>query len=133
MIVTGLNSNRFLAGNPIPVTLSLSGTSFEQGHYITMNVTKLTTHSGELPVTLPPRKLYPKLEWISIALTPYIKGLLPSPYVPYNIYQNPVPNYQNFNITLSEHQTDSSNAFLNKTFIRGFKRVDSDTGFTLSV
>lgn len=133
MIVSGLNSNRFLAGNPIPVTLSLSGASFEQGKFITMNITKLTTHGGEAPVTLPPIKLYPSPEGITIDLAPYIKGLLPNPYIPGNSYQNPVPNYQNFNITFSENQTDSSNAFLNKTFIRGYRREESDSAFTLSV
>lgn len=132
MIVTGLNTNRFLAGNPIPVNLSLSSGTFESGNYITMNITRLSTH-GEDAIVLPPTKLYPAPSGLEIDLAPYIKGLLPYPYVPGSSYQDPIPNYQNFNITFSENQTDTSNAFLNKTFIRGFKREQSLTAMTLSI
>lgn len=133
MNVTGLNTNRFLAGNPIPVNLSLASGSFETGSFITMNITRLSTHGGELPVVMPPTRLYPSPSGLTIDLAPYIKGLLPYPYVPTSTYQDPIPNYQNFNITFSENQTDSSNAFLNKTFIRGFKRESSATAMTLSI
>jgi hypothetical protein len=133
MIVTGLNTNRFLAGNPIPVNLSLASGSFETGSFITMNITRLSTHGGELPVVMPPTILYPSPSGLTIDLSPYIKGLLPYPYVPNSSYQDPVPNYQNFNITFSENQTDTSNAFLNKTFIRGFRREESLTAMTLAI
>lgn len=133
MIVTGLNSNRFLAGNPVPVKLSLATGVFETGSFITMNITRLSTHGGELPIVMPSTKLYPGPSGLEIDIAPYIKGLLPYPYVPGTSYQDPVPNYQNFNITFSESQTDSSNAFLNKTFVRGFRREESETAMTLAI
>jgi len=133
MIVSGLNSNRFLAGNPIPVTMSLDGASFVQGKYITMSITKLIEYPDDVLYTLPPVKLFPSPSGITIDLAPYIKGLLRPPYIPGDSYILPIPNLQKFNITFSENQTDSSNVFLNKAFIRGFKREESDSAFTISI
>lgn len=132
MIVAGLNTNRYLAGNPIPVNLSLSGSNFETGSFIVMTITRLVTHPDDIAKTIT-SKLYPGPKGIDIDLAPFIKGLLPYPYVPTTTYQNPVPNYQNFTIDFSENQTDTSNSFTNKMFIRGFKREKSSTAFTLSV
>lgn len=130
MIVTGLNSNRFLAGNPIPVNISLSGADFETGSFITMSATKMITHPGDV-ATVFNIKLYPGPKGIDIDLAPIIKGLLPNPYIPTTSYQNPLPNYQNISIYFSENQTDTSFSVGNKMFIRGYKREKSSTAFTL--
>lgn len=132
MVVTGLNSNRFLAGNPVPVTITQSSGTFATAAIITMTITKLATHPSDMQYTLPPVKLYPPSDGITFDLAPYIKGLLPEPYVPTTNYQNPVPNFQRFNITFNESQSDTSAAYLNKAFVRGFKRTKSNQAITLS-
>lgn len=133
MIVTGLNGNRYLAGNPIPVGFFPDTDDFLSGSKITVTVTKLVTHAGDVQITLPPFTLYPPPKGMTIDLAPYVKGLLPKPYVPDGNYQNPVPNYQRLSFTISETQGDTSQVFNNKTFIRGFKRTKSDQGITLPV
>lgn len=134
MIVTGLNSNRYLVGNPIPVTMSLEASAlFTTSSYIEMTITKIATHAGDETYTLPVIRLHPSPSGLTIDLAPYIKGLMPKPYIPYSSYTNPVPNYQRFNIALSETQTNTSNTFLSKTFVRGFKRDDEPYAITLSV
>lgn len=134
MIVTGLNSNRFLIGNKIPVTIKLDNSeNFEVGSVIIINITKLVTHSGDVQVTLPSIRLFPNKDSLVFDLSDYIKGLMPYAYTPNNSYQNPIPNYQRFNITIHENQKNTSEVFLNKTFIRGFKRLYSNSAFTLSV
>lgn len=134
MIVSGLNSNRYLVGNPIPVTISLeSDALFEISSYIDMTITKIATHEGDVTYTLPVIRLHPSANGLTIDLSPYIKGLMPSPYIPYSSYINPIPNYQRFNIGFSETQTNTSNSFLSKTFIRGFKREDNPYATNLAV
>lgn len=134
MIVTGLNSNRFLIGNPIPITLSLEGGAlFNVASYIEMTITKTATHVGDVTYTLPVIRLHPSPSGLTIDLSPYIKGLMPKPYIPTTSYTNPVPNYQRFNITFNETQTGTSNVFLSKTFIRGFKRYKSNSAITLNI
>lgn len=134
MIVTGLNSNRYLIGNPIPINITLEGGElFAISSYIEMTITKVATHSGDVTYTLPVIRLYPSPSGLVIDLSPYLKGLMPTPYIPSTSYINPIPNYQRFTITFSETQTNTSNVFLSKTFIRGFKRSKSNGGFALSV
>lgn len=134
MIVTGLNSNRYLVGNPIPVTMSLeAGALFTTSSYIEMTITKIATHPGDETYTLPIIRLHPSPSGLTIDLAPYIKGLMPKPYIPYSSYTNPIPNYQRFNIAMSETQTNTSNTFLSKTFVRGFKRDDEPYAITLAV
>lgn len=133
MIVTGLNGNRFLTGNPIPVTFAPSSQDFLSGSKIVLNITKLVTHSGDVAYTYPPVTLYPAAKGITIDLAPYIKGLMPDPYIPTSSYQNPVPNYQRFTIAVEETQGNTSQAFTNKTFIRGFKRTKNNSAITLPV
>lgn len=134
MIVTGLNSNRFLIGNPIPITLSLEGGAlFNVASYIEMTITKTATHIGDVTYTLPVIRLHPSPSGLTIDLSPYIKGLMPKPYIPTTSYINPIPNYQRFNITFNENQTGTSNVFLSKTFIRGFKRYKSNSAITLNI
>lgn len=133
MIVTGLNGNRFLTGNPIPVTFAPDTQDFLSGSKIILTVTKLATHSGDVAYTYPPVTLYPSPKGITIDLAPYIKGLMPIPYVPDSSYQNPIPNYQRFTITAEETQGNTSQVFSNKTFIRGFRRTKSNQGITLPV
>lgn len=134
MIVTGLNSNRYLIGNPIPVNMKLEDDAlFDITSYIEMTITKVATHTGDTTYTLPVIRLHPSPSGLTIDLAPYLKGLMPSPYIPTTSYTNPVPNYQRFSITLSETQTETSNTFLSKTFIRGFKRTKSNSGLTLSI
>src|SRR5699024_1758256 len=100
---------------------------------ITLTITKLATHSGDVAYTYPPFTLYPSPKGITIDLAPYIKGLMPIPYVPDSSYQNPIPNYQRFTITVEETQGNTSQVFSNKTFIRGFERTKSNQGITLPI
>lgn len=133
MIVTGLNGNRFLIGNSIPVIFAPSTQDFLLGSKIIITITKQVTHAGDVQYTYPPFTLYPSAKGISIDLSPYIKGLMPNPYVPASSYQNPVPNYQRFTVTVEETQSNTSQTFTNKTFIRGFERTKSNSPITLPV
>lgn len=137
MIVSGLNGNRFLIGNKIPVKVQPDSGIFSQGSYITVTITKLITHTGDVEVTLPSIKLYPFGESLSFDLAPYIKGLMPYAYTPvdnnYNDYLGLIPNYKRFNISFYENQNNTSQTFLNKTFVRGFKRENSPQAFTLPI
>lgn len=132
MIVTGLNSNRFLTGNPIPVTVKADSGEFPIGTKVTMSVTRQATHAGQSLLAYPPITLFPNVGGLQFDLRPFIKGMMPEPYIPTNSYQDPVPNYQNFNISFSENATDSSAIFSNKTFIRAFKRTKSNNGLTFA-
>lgn len=133
MIVTGLNSDRFLTGNPIPLTLRPDSGEFGIGAKITMTVARIVTHTGDVEYTYPPITLYASPNATVIDLRPYIIGMMPEPYIPSNSYQNPVPNYQKFNITFQENQNDTSVSFLGKTFIRAFERRKSNSGLTFPV
>ena len=133
MIVTGLNSNRYLAGNPIPVGFFPDTDDFLSGSKITVTVTKLVTHGGDVQFSYPPITLYPPAKGMTIDLAPMVKSLLPKPYAPNGSYQNPVPNYQRLSFTISETQGDTSQVFNNKTFIRGFERTKSNQGITLPI
>lgn len=133
MIVSGLNNNRFLTGNPIPISITADSGEFAIGTKITMSVIRQATHPGQSLYTYPPITLCPVQGGVSVDLRPYIIGMMPEPYIPGNSYQDPVPNYQVFNFTFSENQTDSSAVFSNKTFIRAFKRTKSNNALTFSV
>ena len=131
MIVTGLSQNRYLTGNGVKVEIAPDSGTFAIGTKISMTVTKLVTHPGDILYTYPPITLYPSPSGLVIDLAPYIRGLVPYPYVPTTNYQDPIPNYQNFNIAFSEDQTNTSATFLNKTFVRGFRRTWTGQGQTL--
>jgi len=140
MIVSGLNSNRFLTGNPIPITITADSGEFAIGTKITMSITRQATHPGQSLYAYPPITLFPNKNGVTInlgsdnnGLGGYIKGMMPEPYIPTNSYQDPVPNYQVFNFSFSENQTDTSAIFSNKTFIRAFKRTKSNNALTFSV
>ena len=131
MVVTGLNSNRFLAGNSIPVSVAPSSGSFSQGTTVTMSVIKLVTHPGDVQYILPPVTFYVSPTGIDFDIRPYIKGLLPDPYVPGTSIMDPTPNYQNFTITFQESASDSSQTFTGKTFVRGFRWERTGSSQTL--
>src|SRR5690606_24663849 len=124
---------RFLTGNPIPVTFAPDTQDFLSGSKIILTITKLVTHSGDVAYTYPPFTLYPSPKGITIDLAPYIKGLMPVPYVPDGSYQNPIPNYQRVTITVEETQGNTSQVFSNKTFIHGCRRTKSNQVITLPV
>lgn len=133
MIVSGLNSNRFLTGNPIPITITADSGEFAIGTKITMSITRQATHPGQSLYAYPPITLFPTSGGVEVDLRPYIVGMMPEPYIPTTSYQDPIPNYQVFNITFSENQTDTSAIFSNKTFIGAFKRTKSNNALTFSV
>lgn len=133
MIVSGLNSNRFLTGNPIPITITADSGEFAIGTKITMSITRQATHPGQSLYAYPPITLFPTSGGVEVDLRPYIVGMMPEPYIPTNSYQDPVPNYQVFNFSFSENQTDTSAIFSNKTFIRAFKRTKSNGALTFSI
>ncbi len=132
MIITGLNSNRFLTGNGIPVQIAPDGgQTFATGTLVTMTISRLATHPGQEVYTLPPSKLYPGPNGVVIDLAIILRGLMPYPYVPTASYEDPVPNYQNFTFTFEEDQTNTSQVFSNKTFVRGYRRTWTPTAQTL--
>ena len=133
MIVSGLNTNRFLTGNPIPITITADSGEFAIGTKITMTIARQPTHPGQSLLSYPPITLYPVEGGVSVDLRPYIIGMMPEPYIPTNSYQDPVPNYQVFNISFSENRTDTSAIFSNKTFIRAFKRTKSNNALTFGI
>ena len=122
MNLIGLNGNRYLVNNKILVTMSLDGGEvFNYGSEINLNITRNSDS-----YSLPSIRLYPTPEGLTIDLAPYIKGLMKKPYVPGNSYADPIPNSETFTITFEENQTNSSNTFLNKTFVRGGRRVTTN-------
>lgn len=132
MIVSGLNNNRFLTGNGIPVQITPDGgQTFATGTLVTMTISRLATHPGQEIYTLPPSKIYPGPNGVTLELSEIIRGLMPYPYVPTAAYQDPVPNYQNFTFTFEEDQTNTSEVFSNKTFVRGYRRTWTPTAQTL--
>lgn len=133
MIVSGLNNNRFLTGNPIPITITADNGEFAIGTKITLSVIRQSTHPNQPIYIYPPITLFPVQGGVKLDLRPYIVGMMPEPYIPGNSYQDPVPNYQVFNFTFSENQTDSSAVFSNKTFVRGFRRTKSNNALTLGI
>ena len=137
MIVTGLSGNRFLIGNKIPVKIELNNGEFEIGSVITITITKLVIFSSDTELILPDIKLFPYGGFLEFDLAPYIKGLINYPYSPdgglSDEFNGIIPNMGFFNIAISENQNNTSQIFLNKTFIRGFKRENSKEAFTIPV
>lgn len=122
MNLTGLNSNRYLAHNRIPITIT---GDYNRDSEIVMSITRNSDSYN-----LPEIRLFPSPSGLVLDLSPYIKGLLPIPYVPGNSYSDPIPNTESFNITFSDSQ--DSEVFLNKTFIRGGRRTSSMDAQTVS-
>lgn len=133
MIVSGLNSNRFLTGNPIPIAITADSGEFAIGTKITMSILRQATHPGQELYAYPPITLFPTEGGVEVDLRPYIVGMMPEPYIPTNSYQDPVPNYQVFNFSFSENQTDTSAIFSNKTFVRAFKRTKSNNALAFPI
>lgn len=137
MIVSGLNGNRFLIGNKIPVKISPDTGVFDVGSFITITITKLPIYTGDTEVVLPLIKLFPVGDYLDFDLSPYVKGLMNYAYTPsdnnYNEFNGVIPNFQKYNISIFENQNNTSEIFLNKSFIRGFKRENSINAFTLPI
>lgn len=129
MNVTGLSSNRFLVGNPIPVTFT---ETFPSTAVIRLTITREVTFTGQASETLPPIDLYPFGTSLTIDLAPYIKGLLPYPELP----SDPVKTYQLISISVGYFpagtQTESYN-FPSKTFVRGWNEQKRTTAYTLPI
>lgn len=130
MTVIGLNSDNFLSGNPLPITIT-PDVSFTIGDYVNVTIIRLVTHPGDIETSYPPIRLYVQTTGISVDLMPYIKGMMPYPYIPTTTYQDPVPNTQNFTIIFSL-SSGGGQIFFNKTVIRGFKRTKSNSGLTVT-
>lgn len=137
LVVTGLSSNRFLVGNPIPVTFSLDTGNFPANSLIKLTITRNVSHSGDVVQALPAMNLYlPQTGSLTIDLAPYMKGLLPYAYVPGTSYADPIPNYQSISIAVAYYanangtQTEAV-SYLNKTFVRGWEEGKRNAAYTV--
>lgn len=130
MTVSGLNSDNFLSGNPLPITIT-PDTVFSIGDYVNVTIIRLVTHPGDIETSYPPIRLYVQTTGVTVDLMPYIKGMMPYPYIPTTTYQDPVPNTQNFTIIFSA-SIGGGDIFFNKTVVRGFKRTKSNSGLTVT-
>lgn len=119
MNVSGLSGDRFLIGNPIPVTLSFTPEEIDEEDYVPVNLDVVHPATGgynEISLMLP--SVGGKID-----LSPIIKGLFPSPDVPSTSFSYLQNNYS-LDVRFSA-RGNAVNSSGYKTFIRGYKRIRS--------